>query len=400
MTRILSDWVGAFENATEFTGTPLRIRRWGAIACLAGALERKVWVRTKRTQFYPGLYTLLISPPGVGKSVILSLVRELWAGLDDHKLAAPSVSKASLIDELSDAARVLIHPGRNPPTIEFNSLKVLVSELGVFLPEYASDFMNVLTDVYDGYPFKERKRTKNLVIEIPKPQINFLSGTTPSYMNGLLPEGAWDQGFLSRMNLIYAGEITIQSPFDDSEEEPEVFKALRSDLKEIANLYGEVKIPQDVKEAFNDWLFSGLQPVPSHPKLQHYNTRRMGHTLKLLQVAVVNRTNELRAELQDLQRAWDWLFDAESSVPEIFKAMNSGGDSKVMDECWHMLFQYKLRYKKNAPAALVIEFVSRRVPLHNVERLLDLMEKSGLIRVVAEKGVGSTYEAKDRNKLL
>ena len=176
-------------------------------------------------------------------------------------------------------------------------------------------------------------------------------------------------------------------------------KALVADLNSIATLYGEMKFTPEAAEFVDDWYLGGQQPLPNHPKLQHYNTRRTAHVLKLCQVACVNEGNELVIKLEHVQRALDWLIDAETAIPDIFKAMYSGGDGKVMDEAWHMLFQYKARYNKGAPRTLLIEFLSRRVPSYNVERLIDLMEKAGMLRCVAQDGQ-LHYFAKDRTNLL
>lgn len=398
MTRNFPDFVEAFEDLTSYTGSPARLRRWAAISAIAGALERKVWVKTKGRPFYPGMYIILVSPPGVGKSEILMHARRLWEKLEDHKLSATSVSKASLIDDLHDAHRVLIHAGKTPPTTEFNSLIVSVSELGVFLPEFANEFMNVLTDIYDGHPYKERKRTKNLVIDIPKPQINLLTGTTPGYLTALLPEGAWDQGFMSRTMMIYAGEQNLVSLFAHNSVDPEMEKKVQQDLKRIGNLYGQIEFTVDAMQFIDEWYLNGQEPRPDHPKLQHYLTRRPGHLLKLAQVACVSESDTLEIAVRHVQQAMDWLVDAETAIPEIFKAMTSGGDGKVMDEAWHMLFRFSATYAgKGAPHSMLIEFLSRRVPSHSVERIIDLMDKSGMIRAVAEKG-GMQYFAKERKQ--
>lgn len=399
MARKLNDWVAGFEAFTEFSGTPLRLRRWAAIATIAGALERKTWVHTAGSNLYPNLYCFLIAPPGIGKSHILSSVRRFWSSLSDHKLAASNVSKASLIDELNDSLRVLVQPGKIPPTIEFHSLKVLSSELGVFLPEFANDFMNTLTDLYDGYPFKERKRSMKHAIEIDRPQLNLLAATTPSYLTNLLPEGAWDQGFLSRTILVYAADRRLVSLFAAQVVDQDLEHRLAHDLEIIAELYGEMTFTEEAAEFVDSWYLDGQKPVPDHPKLQHYNTRRTAHILKLCQVACANVSNEKVITLEHVQRAMDWLFDAESAIPEIFKAMYSGGDGKVMDETWHMLFQFKARYNRGAPRALLVEFLSRRVPSHNVERLIDLMEKANTIRAEAVKNEGMVYFAKERTNL-
>lgn len=396
MARKIKNWVGAFEQLTEHTGSPARLRRWAGISCIAGALERKTWVFTNGSNLYPNLYIILVAPPGVGKSDSFKALREFWLKLKDHKIAASSVSKASLIDELNDARRCLIHPGRTPPTIEFNSLKVIASELTVFIPEFATEFMSVLTNIYDSEPFHERKRTAKTNIEIERPQINFIAGTTPSSLVQLLPEGAWDQGFLSRCMLVYGVERRKQSLFLASSFDEKLQKEMTADIVEIANLYGEIKFTPEAADFIDNWQLNGGPPTPDHPKLQHYLTRRTAHLLKLSQVACVSDSNELVIEVHHIQQAMDWLFDMEAHIPEIFKAMTSGGDGKVMDEAWHMLFQFYARYKKGAPKALLIEFISKRVPSHSVERIIDLMEKSDMIRAVAEKNVGTLYRAKER----
>ncbi len=397
MVRKIQNWVAAFEELTAYTGSPARLRRWAGIACVAGALEQKVWVHTNGAALYPNMYTIFVTPPGIGKSAVLSSVRRLWAKLPDHKIAASSVSKASLIDELADAQRILIHPGRNPPTIEFHSLKVIASELTVFIPDYATEFMSVMTNIYDTEPFSERKRTAKLKIDIPKPQINFIAGTTPSSLVNLLPEGAWDQGFLSRTMLVYDAEVLVQSLFTRSSIDQALRSDVEADIKEIGNLYGELTFTQEAASFIDNWHMTGKLPVPSHPKLQHYLSRRTAHLLKLSQVACVSTSNNLVIEVEHIQQAMDWLFDLETHIPEIFKAMSNGGEAKVMDEAWHMLFQFKARYQKGAPRAVLIKFISQRVPSHAVERLIDLMEKADMIRAVAEKNIGTTYTAKERN---
>lgn len=394
MSRKLADWVEGFVALTETSGSPERLRRWAGITCLAGVLERKVWVFTAGANLYPNLYTFLVSPPGVGKSRVLNEVYGMWRAVPDHYVAAPNVSKASLIDELADASRAIIRPGCTPSTVEFNSLKILASELGVFLPEFANEFMNTLTDIYDCYPYSERKRTKNLQINIPKPQINLLAGTTPNYLSNLLPDGAWDQGFLSRTILVFAADKKLESLFATKSTNGELRKKLQDDLDKIGEVYGEISFTEEAAAMLDEWHLGGQHPAPDHPKLTNYLTRRTAHLLKLCMVSCFNSSEEKVITVPHVQTAMDWLFDAETSIPEIFKAMASGGDAAVMEECWHFLFKYKAKFRKGAPHALVIKFLTQRIPTHSVERLLDLMEKANMIRPVTVKGEGLTYEAK------
>ena len=73
-------WRDLIDLVMEFTEdamSPELFRRWGAIALVAGAMERRVWTRTKAGEVFPNLYTLLVAPPGVGKQII-DIIGMLW----------------------------------------------------------------------------------------------------------------------------------------------------------------------------------------------------------------------------------------------------------------------------------------------------------------------------------
>ena len=67
---------------------------------IAAAMERKTWVFTAGSNLYPTMYILLVAPPGVGKTVLTAIGQTFWDEMPDHRMAASSVSRASLIDEL------------------------------------------------------------------------------------------------------------------------------------------------------------------------------------------------------------------------------------------------------------------------------------------------------------
>ena len=75
----------------------------------------------------------------------------------------------------------------------------------------------------------------------------------------------------------------------------------------------------DFAKAMHNWKLLGQPPIPDHPKLIHYNTRRWAHLLKLTMVACVDRSNDLRLEVEDFNRAMLWLLQAEKQMPLIFQ---------------------------------------------------------------------------------
>ena len=70
----------------------------------------------------------------------------------------------------------------------------------------------------------------------------------------------------------------------------------------------------------------GEPPVPDHPKLIHYITRRRTHLYKLSMVASIDRSNALSLTQDDFNKALGWLIEAELTMPDIFKAGSTSVD--------------------------------------------------------------------------
>lgn len=389
MARKLPNWIDGFDRYTSGMPSPDIFRKWGAIACIAGALERRVWITTIMGDLFPNLYTVIVAPAGVGKTVITKNVQMLWNALDDQHTASDSITKASLVDELRAAERKGIVPGPPMETFLFHSLKILSNELGVLIPGYDNEFMNTLTHLYDNLPYSERRRTKELHFRLDKPQINLLAATTPSYLNDVMPAGAWDQGFISRTIMIYSGQTQLRQLFGTEKRNEQLYKDLLSDLIKIGALFGQLSFSQEAAEAITEWHMAGGPPVPDHPRLQHYCTRRTVHLLKLCMISCVSGGDDMLIKLDNFAEALDWLLEAEHLMPDIFKAMNSGGDGRVMEETWHHAYTLYMKEKKPVSENRLVLFVQARTPAHNVMRIIEVMERSGLLKKeLTATGVG------------
>lgn len=391
MTRALEDWITAFIEHTSNLPSPELFRKWSAISCIAGALERRVWVNAMGGALYPGMYVILVAPPGVGKTVVTSVVDKYLRELPEQFVAASSVTKASLIDDLKDAERTIIRPQETPSTVTFNSLKVVANELGVLIPSYENDFMNVLTDVYDGHGYSERRRSRETNFTLKAPQINLLAATTPAYLNNMLPEGAWDQGFLSRTMLVYSGERVLISPFGSTTTKAKQTKIMQTDLKEIGRMYGEIKFAKDAAEALVAWHMAGGEPAPDHPKLHNYLTRRTAHLLKLCMIATVSAGEDYVISLEHYQTAMDWLIELEHYIPDIFKSMQSGGDSKAIEDTWYFVMKLYSASNKPIEERKLVQFLQQRVPAHSIDYIIGIMVKAGMLKPKEVAKIGTCY---------
>lgn len=368
------------EYTDELEAPPIW-RQWAAISTIASVLERKVWVRTTKGDLHPNLYTVLVGFAGTGKSITIAASETLLREITGIHVAPTSMTMASMVDCLNESKCQIIRPGKVPPMVEFNSLTILADELAALIHQYDREFMAGLTKIYDGGQYAQYRRGKDLRIKIPAPQLNILAGTTPSNLCQFMPDGAWEQGFASRIIMVYSGDRSLSDIFaQTSGEGPgSDYKNLAHDLQLIYSLYGRMTLTDDAIAAFREWREAGEKPVPTHPKLTHYCSRRTAHILKLCMVACAARSSDLVITVSDFDLAKNWLLGAELSMPDIFKAGITGGDSRAMEEIWHFIWASFSKRKKEIPEHELVHFTRERVPAHSVLRVIEIMERDGTL---------------------
>jgi hypothetical protein len=337
-------------------------------------LEQRVWLSTS-SPLYPNLYIFLIGHAGIGKSRTISATSRFLREITELHIGPNSVTMASLVDCLVEAKRQIV---RLPdPMVEYNSLTIVADELSAFMPMYDPPLIGGLTTFYDCVPYAEQRRhhRQGEKLEIESPQLNILCGSTPSALLKMLPDIAWEQGLMSRVIMVYSDQRPIIDIF--ANQNGTMPQEMVDDLKTIAGLFGEFEWTDGYASAVHQWRTTGTAPVPKHPKLAHYNSRRLGHLLKLSMVSAIDRGNQLRLEQSDFQLGLRWLVEAEALMPEIFKAGQLSPDSQAMDEVLAFINGHDL-----VGETQIVNFARRLLPAHSVMKVIDVMERSGVIKAV------------------
>lgn len=378
--RKLPSWIDSFVDYTSNLESAPIWRKWSAISAISAVLERRVYVTTS-APLYPNLYTFLVGDPGLGKTRPISAVRGFLEDIPDFHIAPTSVTMASLVDNLNEAKRTVINLPN--PAIEYNTIMILADELSAFMHEYSGDLVAGLTTFFDCVPYGQGRRVGNLKIKIKNPQLNILSGTTPSNLLKFIPDGAWEQGFTSRILLIFATKSdcpiidVFNTPF---REKP---KDMIHDFKLIASLHGEFGWTEEFAMAMHNWKLCNFDPVPKHPKLTHYNSRRFAHLLKLAMVASVDRDSSLVLDRMAFNKAMGWMLEAEAQMPAIFSNGAGGADSKAMDEILH--FIQITQGEMGVSEHHIVRHARRHIEYaNNIIPILNVMEISGIITAVGQ----------------
>ena len=383
------DFISLFLDYTESTISPDVFRRWCGISLLAGALERRCWVRVGRYQTYPNLYTVFVARPGVGKYIIEE-VGELWrdtcrpgSEAKAFHVAPSNMTKAALLDRLALAVQRQDGPEGTPPHITHPML-VAAEEMGVLLPKYDGEFISVLNRIWNNPPIHEETRRTGKVQElsITFPQLNLLAGVQPGWLSCNLPDDAWTTGLTSRMMLIYAADPPDKDIFAEESGEAELRRQLLDHLGGLSTLKGEWRFSASGIERLRLWGRYGPPPIPTHSKLEHYVPRRTLHLIKLALVACVARDPLTRTiQAADLDRGLEWLLEAEALMPDIFRAMKGKSDSEVIEELHYHLTSLTALSGKPIHSSRVWDFLRDRVPSERIPRVIDTAVNSDIIAV-------------------
>lgn len=323
------------------------------------------------------MYVFIVGHPGTGKT------RTIWDGRDYvSKLAEPmfapvSITFASLVDSLKRSKRTLIRLPDDP--IEYNTMFICVDELGAFMHKYDTEMYKGLAAFYDPVPYSQERRGRpDDKIKIGSPQLNILCGTTPTDLLKMMPEEAWGQGFSARLILVFSDERIIGDDFAVQAEtkSPE----LQHDLEIINGLVGEFHVTPEYKVRVKQWRDIGEPPIPNHPKLIHYITRRKMHLYKLSMVSSVDRDNGLVLTVEDFNRAYNWLCEAEAQMPEIFLAGTVNADAQAMDEIGHFVMINDKGH--GVSEQRITHFAKDKIPIYSILRVVDIMERTGMIKCI------------------
>lgn len=369
----MESWIESFVGHTDNLESPTLFRKWAGIFTIASAMEMKCYLKTS-SELYPNLYVFIVGHPGVGKNRIIRVAKRYMNELPEFHFAPTSLTGAALVDTLAASKRFI---ARLPdPPIEYNNTVITAEELTAFMHKYDDEMVGLLSAFYDPDPYAQSRRGKDIKIKIDHPQVNLISGTTPSNLIGLMPESAWDQGFTSRVILVHSDERIVGDDFAHASRDLD--NDLIHDIKMIGALSGEFKVTSDYRDAVNNWRALGEPPVVNHPKLLHYKTRRRVHLYKLSMVSAADRSDVLLLTKDDFNRAMGWLLEAEDTMPGIFDASSGSTDTRAIDEIHH----YILIADKGdgVPEHQIINFARSRIPIHSILRVIEIMTASGQIQ--------------------
>lgn len=400
-SRSLGSWVDGYLEYTDGVSSPSIFRKWAAIVTVGASLERRAWAVTARGYTFPNLFVILAGRPGIGKSEAINRARSLVAASAQEgvyqpacNLAPVDVTKSALYDYLASSKVKRMGPAPEEMALgiegdhHYHSAFLAVSELQDLVRDHDTALLGALHSLYDCLPMitEERRYRADNPIKIPRGQVSLLGGTTPAYIGRTFPAAAWDEGFMARTIIIYSADLIEPDLFggDGISDglDTDLAAQLVGDLRLIGRLNGRFEFTDDAKATIVAWQKSGQMPKPTHPKLEHYCTRRMRHVIKLAMVASASRSDDMTIHVEDFQEALGWMHEAESQMPKIFLEIVGKSDSQVLNELYHFtkgLWEFPTTKGQSIRRGQIVNFLRNKVPAMQIDKIIDIAVEAELL---------------------
>lgn len=355
MARHFSNWLKAYLQYTAASESPDALHFWTGVSTIAGALRRHVWQDQHLFQWIPNFYIIFVAPAGVAtKSTTLNLGMGLLEQIDGVRFGPESGSWQGLGDALAESTIHFPWPGNvigadNDHVM--SAITVAASELGTFLRPDDEHAMSFLTDAWDGRTRKFLHRTKHSgSIEVPRPCLNIIGATTPSWLQRNMPDTLIRDGLLSRVVFVYAEKkrqyVSLPSRAIKGPAFHAMGKRLVEDLSQIGTLIGEYSFCKEVEQE-NGWMdawysnhHNGRATHMASDRYGGYLARKQTHLVKLAMVLAASKRDLLVIYREDLEEADAILTNAEQSMIKVFESVGVVDESKHIAELLQFVRAY------------------------------------------------------------
>jgi len=388
MERRLENWLDGFLEYTENTEPPYNFKLWTAVATIAGALQRKVWLSWgAHLTWYPNFYIALVGPAGQarkGTAIDLGydLLHALGITLAPQALASPQ----ALIEVLREAQE--IEAGEKGYKKQA-AVSAFCDEFVVFLRD-DREMLRALCDLYKCYEYWSYKSIMRKETVLEGVYLNILGGITPSLLRDTLPPEAEGGGLLSRIIFVYEEKGKPCAFPAPTEAQQQIGLDLQEDLATIHKLEGQFKYTSKFFDLYAEWYNHQYYHLPiSDPRFAGYCSRRQLHIMKLAMICSVAMSNELVLKPVDFEKARKILEVTERKMP---MALGGSGKNHLMPVIQE-LRDYVIKHKTVTYGELVEAFLrdATELEIRSVVTAVGMHEMFKLSSNVLEKSTKISY---------
>lgn len=383
--RSVENWIDSYLEYTQNSESPTNYHKWCALSVIAGALQRRVYLRWGiGSVIYPNMYIVLVGPSGkTRKGSALGIAKDMLKEMSGVTIAPESSSgKQAMIGIMKRLNYNFQDPSDGK--IKYHcALTAFSEELSVFLGQKDIAYLATLTDWYDSKDTWEYETVGRGKESISGVCLNLIGGTAPDWLQSMLPQEAIGGGFSSRVIFVVEtkkGKI-VPEPFI-TPRELELQEQLRLDLERINQLSGEMHMSDEARKLYVNWYIkhsedadSGIMSV-NDPRFAGYNERRPTHLRKLMMLCSAARNDSLILEREDFERATRLLTDVEKNMAMTFGGLGQSRTSEATEAIKNYIQRVKITTRK-----MILQRFYRDVDSQTLTQVEETLRQMGCIKV-------------------
>jgi len=397
---------------------PQSFHRWCGMYVISSLLSKKVWISMGTFKIYPNLYTILVGPPGSGKSTGLKIAQGILQSINasslteqedqynekmaqivnDNKgktvkdllfkpkypvpMSADCQTKESLTREMVNYTRTV----QDPATLmdfSYTPLSICATEMSQFMSVDPSRMMDFLVTVFDIDDYEVK--TKGAGSEfLPNVFVNLLGCTTPMWIQKWLREDIIGGGFSRRCIFVCEEDDTENVvPFPVvTIEMAQARNRFVDRVPTLISLTGEFKWDPAAKLWYDKWYREGRAALNKQPEFlrAYYRTRHV-LVLRVAMILAVSRTLTLKIFIEDLEAADASLIMVEENLEQLFGALGRNETAAYADKIVRYVMAQPYVSEKN----LKIVFYKDMPAKELFDTLNYLKHEAGLLTLAALK---------------
>jgi hypothetical protein len=337
--HVSRNFIDRFMEYSAHVPSPEKYLLWSGLSVVAGALERKTWIRYNNVQCYPNIFVFLIGAAGLTKkSASSGTAVDLLKSVPGITFMPNHLNQASAIQQLA-LANIQKHIAINGVNYANSSAFLYASEAAMTIRNKYGSMVELLTDLYDGGPngwHTDRAWEKATMVDgrvkIFNPCLNLLACSTPEWLTKIIGENEIRGGFYSRVFFIVQhGKSEKEERWEDDPHDhlAGTRAKLVKDLCEINKLIGPMGVTPEAREAHNAFLKVNATYIEQfHDDLFiSFYARKPWHILKVAQILSASRGNTMEVNLSDWEQALDLVTGIEPDMRQVF--VNTKGEEEM-----------------------------------------------------------------------
>ena len=278
-------WLGDYLRFGEGLQACSRFKFFSACCALGAVVNNKVWLQRGDEgllpKLFPNPWVMLLGPPGFGNKTqtINMAINCVQQACPSVKILSDKLTPESLVKSLSEPVDekdiIKIGPRDATGLVKAPELSVIFGK-----QQYNTGMVSLITDLYDyreEWASETIMRGRNVLRHIC---LSILGGSTPDWLQSMLPQDAFTGGFMSRFIMVEM-PVTYLNLKGWPTIPPDTggWAGLIDGLRRIERLKGEMQWSPKAKELYiSD--YEGLRPTGDRQRDAYY-VREIEQVLKV-----------------------------------------------------------------------------------------------------------------------